>query len=119
MLGYVDPPLPPGFDSWDAVDASLTVESLGSVRACQDPDGVGPRLFFQRVPEAKTARTGCISMYEWGPGWPATSEWPRSRPRARACNSSGQRALRLLPADDENEACLVMQDVEGNEFCLD
>jgi hypothetical protein len=31
----------------------------------------------------------------------------------------GARRLHLLPADDENEACLVMQDVEGNEFCLD
>ncbi len=24
----------------------------------------------------------------------------------------------LLPADEENESCQVMQDVEGNEFCL-
>ena len=30
----------------------------------------------------------------------------------------GSRRLHLLPADEENEACLVMQDVEGNEFCL-
>ena len=30
----------------------------------------------------------------------------------------GARRLHLLPADEENEACLVMQDVEGNEFCL-
>jgi len=27
--------------------------------------------------------------------------------------------VRLLTADDENESCLLMQDVEGNEFCLD
>ena len=27
--------------------------------------------------------------------------------------------VRLLPADDDNESCLVMQDIEGNEFCLD
>ncbi len=26
---------------------------------------------------------------------------------------------RLLLADEENESCQVMQDVEGNEFCLD
>ncbi|GAA2808198.1 hypothetical protein GCM10010505_38060 [Kitasatospora aburaviensis] len=26
---------------------------------------------------------------------------------------------RLLPADGENESCIVMQDVEGNEFRLD
>ena len=31
----------------------------------------------------------------------------------------GGRRVRLLAADEENEACLVMQDVEGNEFCLD
>ena len=31
----------------------------------------------------------------------------------------GAARVRLLPADDYNESCLVMQDVEGNEFCLD
>ena len=25
----------------------------------------------------------------------------------------------LLLADEENESCQVMQDIEGNEFCLD
>jgi hypothetical protein len=27
--------------------------------------------------------------------------------------------VRLLPADDDNESCIVMQDIEGTEFCLD
>jgi site-specific recombinase XerD len=27
--------------------------------------------------------------------------------------------VRLLPADGDNESCLVMQDIEANEFCLD
>jgi hypothetical protein len=27
--------------------------------------------------------------------------------------------VRLLTADDDNESCIVMQDIEGNEFCLD
>jgi hypothetical protein len=27
--------------------------------------------------------------------------------------------VRLLSADDDNESCLVIQDIEGNEFCLD
>ena len=31
----------------------------------------------------------------------------------------GAKRLWLLPADDEDESCLVMQDIEGNEFCLD
>ncbi|MFG1893264.1 VOC family protein [Micromonospora zamorensis] len=31
----------------------------------------------------------------------------------------GAARVQLLRADGENESCLVMQDVEGNEFCLD
>ena len=31
----------------------------------------------------------------------------------------GVKRVRVLPADDDNESCLVMQDIEGNEFCLD
>ena len=31
----------------------------------------------------------------------------------------GATRVQLLLADDQNESCLVMQDVEGNEFCLD
>ena len=31
----------------------------------------------------------------------------------------GATRVRLLLADEENESCLVMQDIEGNEFCLD
>ena len=27
--------------------------------------------------------------------------------------------VRLLPADDDNESCILMQDIEGNEFDLD
>src|SRR6478672_7032185 len=55
-LGYVDPPPLDGFDSWDAFEATLPVERRGSTWACQDPEGVGPRLFFQRVPEGKTVK---------------------------------------------------------------
>jgi len=57
-LGYVDPPTPPGFDSWDAFDESLPGEKRGSAWACQDPHGVGPRLFFQRVPDCGRGERG-------------------------------------------------------------
>ena len=41
VLGYVDPPPSPGYDSWDAFDASLPAGQRGPVWACQDPDGSG------------------------------------------------------------------------------
>jgi hypothetical protein len=31
----------------------------------------------------------------------------------------GAARVRLLLADEANESCLVTQDIEGNEFCLD
>jgi hypothetical protein len=31
----------------------------------------------------------------------------------------GVTRLRLLPADAYDESTIVMQDIEGNEFCLD
>ena len=47
------------------------------------------------------------------------SAWPRSRPSAHGWSPLGATRVRLLLADGDNESCLVMQDVEGNEFCLD
>jgi hypothetical protein len=31
----------------------------------------------------------------------------------------GATQVEILYADQYNESCIVMQDVEGNEFCLD
>ena len=55
-LGYVVPPPPEGFATWDDFDRTLPPESQGSAFACVDPSGVGPRLFFQRVPEGKLVK---------------------------------------------------------------
>src|ERR1700743_1395850 len=57
-LHYVLPPPPSGFDSWDAaLDAwGVPAEQRNDRSALIDPDGVGPRLFSQKVPEPKTAK---------------------------------------------------------------
>jgi hypothetical protein len=119
VLGYVDPPVPPGFDSWDAVDASLPAERQGSAWACQDPNGIGPRLFFQRVPESKTVKNRVHLDVRVGTGLAGDERVAALEAEADRLEALGARRVRLLLADEENESCLVMQDVEGNEFCLD
>jgi hypothetical protein len=52
VLGYVVPPPPEGFADWDDFNGSLPPEDRGSWFACIDPSSVGPRLFFQRVPDS-------------------------------------------------------------------
>ena len=42
------------------------------------------------------------------------SAWPREAECARLV-ALGAVRVRLLPADSDNESCLVMQDIEGNE----
>ena len=56
VLGYVVPPPPEGFAAWEDFDRTLPPEDQGSAFACIDPSGVGPRLFFQRVPEGKVVK---------------------------------------------------------------
>src|ERR687889_853585 len=110
-LGYVDPPIPPGFESWDAFEASLPVGSQGSTAACQDPEGVGPRLFFQRVPEAKTVKNRLHLDVRVGTGLTGDERVAALEAEAARLEPLGARRVQLLLADEENESCLVMQDV--------
>jgi Glyoxalase-like domain len=56
LLGYVEQDPPEGFDSWEAwaVANEVPRERWGDYDARVDPDG--PRLYFQRVPEPKSAK---------------------------------------------------------------
>lgn len=118
-LGYEDPPVPPGFDSWDALDAAQPPEKRGAVWACQDPDGAGPRLFFQRVPEPKQVKNRVHLDVRVGPGLRGDERLVALNVEASRLEALGARRLYLIEAEGLNESCLVMQDVEGNEFCLD
>jgi hypothetical protein len=119
VLGYVDPPVPSGFHSWDAFEASLPADRHGAAWACQDPDGVGPRLFFQRVPESKAVKNRVHLDVRVGVGLVGDERVVALETEAARLEALGARRVELLLADGVDESCLVMQDVEGNEFCLD
>ncbi|CAM3804938.1 VOC family protein [Nocardiopsis tropica] len=119
VLGYVVPPPPPGFDSWDAFDASLPPDWQGSRFACIDPNGVGPRLFFQRVPEGKVVKNRVHLDVRVGTGLVGAERLAALEAECARLIPLGATRYELLEADGVNESCLVMQDVEGNEFCLD
>ncbi|WP_030955788.1 VOC family protein [Streptomyces sp. NRRL S-481] len=119
VLGYVVPPPPEGFGSWDDFDRTLPSEDQGKWFACVDPSGAGPRLLFQRVPEDKVVKNRVHLCVRAGTGLVgeerlATLEAERARLAAL-----GAAHVRTMLADGVNESCIVMQDIEGNEFCLD
>lgn len=105
VLGYVVPPLPP--------------EDRGSWAACTDPSGAGPRLFFQRVPEGKVVKNRLHLDVRAGTGLVGEERLATLEAECERLVALGASHVRTLYADEDNESCLVMQDLEGNEFCLD
>lgn len=119
VLGYQVPPPPPGHADWDSFNESLPAAQRDRAYACEDPHGVGPRLFFQRVPEAKTVKNRVHLDVRVGLGLRGEERLAALEAECTRLVALGATRVQLLEADGFNESCLVMADVEGNEFCLD
>jgi hypothetical protein len=87
--------------------------------ACIDPSGVGPRLYFQRVPESKVVKNRVHLDVRVGTGLVGAERLAALEAECVRLEALGAVRGQLLLADEENESCQLMQDVEGNEFCLD
>ena len=119
VLGYVVPPPPEGFAGWDDYERTLPPEAQDGSFACVDPTGAGPRLFFQRVPEGKVAKNRVHLDVRAGTGLVGAERQATLEAEGDRLVALGATKVRMMVADEVNESCLVMQDVEGNEFCLD
>jgi len=119
VLGYVVPPPPEGFATWADFDRSLPAERQGAGFACGDPTGVGPRLYFQRVPEGKIVKNRVHLDVRVGTGLVGEERLAALEAERARLAALGAVHVRTMLADGEEESCIVMQDVEGNEFCLD
>ncbi len=121
-LGYETDAPPPGFDSWDAaLDAfGVPPERRNDASACHDPDGHGPRLFFQRVPEGKTAKNRVHLDVRAAPGLQGDERMAALEADCERLVALGAtRVARHEPAPPMGAGHIVLQDPEGNEFCLD
>jgi hypothetical protein len=119
-LGYKLQDPPPGFASWEdwAREQGIPEERWNDVGAAVDPDGRGPRLYFQRVPEPKTVknRVHLDLNISGGPGTPLDER--RERVDAEVERLTGLGATRLRAAEELGQYWVVMQDIEGNELCV-
>ncbi|MFE5598343.1 VOC family protein [Streptomyces coelicoflavus] len=117
VLGYVVPPPPDGCGTWDDYWDSQPPERRGAWFACADPTGVGPRLYFQRVPEGKAAKNRVHLDVRVGTGLVGAERLAAlDAERARLVPLG---AVHVRTLYDGNDACIPMLDIEGNEFCID
>ena len=130
VLGYVHPG-PPGVTlsesadplaAWDDFLQRIGVpQSQWNTRsALEDPDGHGPRLFFQQVAEGKVSKNRVHLDVRAAPGLHgdermAALEWECQRLVALGAT----RLCRYEPDPPMSAGHIVMADPEGNEFCLD
>lgn len=120
-LHYEIPAPPPEFASWDdwARAQGIPEERWNDASAIEDPDGKGPRVFLQRVPEGKVAKNRLHLDLSAGGGHDVPLEERRRRvdvevARLKALGATDERG----PIDQRGEYWVRMNDPEGNEFCV-
>ncbi|NKY97880.1 VOC family protein [Nocardiopsis alborubida] len=130
VLGYVHPG-PPGADlpegadplaAWDAFLAQVGVpeDQRNTRSAIEDPEGNGPRLFFQRVPEDKVTKNRLHLDVRVAPGLLGEERMAALEAEcARLLALGATRVRRHEPEPPMETGFIVMADPEGNEFCLD
>jgi catechol 2,3-dioxygenase-like lactoylglutathione lyase family enzyme len=121
VLGYRFDDPPEGFDTWDAALDSWGVpeDRRNDASASHDPDGKGPRLFFQRVPEGKTAKNRVHLDVRAAPGLSGEARMAALEAESARLVGIGARRTQRFEPSQTSGGFIVMQDPEGNEFCLD
>jgi hypothetical protein len=119
-LGYKLQDPPAGFDSWPAFLTSVGVpeSEWNSASAVVDPDGAGPRIYLQQVPEPKSAKNRLHLDLSVGGGPDAPIDERNDKLADAVDRLSALGASLVEKRQEHGESWIVMQDPEGNEFCL-
>ena len=83
-----------------------------------DPDGAGPTVYIQPVPEPKVAKNRLHLDLRVGGGVHVSLAERAGRLEARAADLVRAGATLLRRHEDPGDWFIVMADPEGNEFCL-
>jgi catechol 2,3-dioxygenase-like lactoylglutathione lyase family enzyme len=121
VLGYVVQPPPEPFGSWDeALDAwGVPADRRNDRSALVDPSGRGPRVFLQRVPEGKTAKNRVHLDVRAAPGLQGEERMAALEAACTRLTALGAVRVQRFEPDGVDAGHIVVQDPEGNEFCLD
>jgi hypothetical protein len=112
---------PAGYASWEAwlKDRDIPEEEWNSASAIVDPDGRGPRVYFQRMDTPKLGKNRLHLDINASSGMRVPSVERKVQVKAEV-----ERLVRLGATNDheldegDGEYCVIMLDPEGNEFCV-
>lgn len=112
---------PDGFDSWREYWISVGVpeDEVGDgYDSILDPDGSGPRVWFQQVPEGKTVKNRLHFDVLVGGGRSVPLDERRRRVDAEVDRLAdlGASVRHVMDSPDQGHYAVAMADPEGNEF---
>jgi catechol 2,3-dioxygenase-like lactoylglutathione lyase family enzyme len=121
VLGFPVQGPPEGFATWDdALEAfGVPADHRNDASALLDAE-TGRRVFFQKVPEGKTAKNRVHLDVRAAPGLAGAERMEALEAEAtRLVGLGATRVARHEPAPPLEAGHIVLADPEGNEFCLD
>ena len=120
-LGYAEAPPPEGWDSWEdwITSFDLPVEELADGGKIEDPDGRLPSIGFLKVPEGKAVKNRLHLDLQVSGGRHLPADEREVLIRAFVAKVVALGAT-VIDEGDLNGALdhVVLQDPEGNEFCV-
>ncbi|MFB6674182.1 VOC family protein [Streptomyces sp. NPDC056390] len=126
-LGYVSEPPPGGHATWreywaamGVPEEELPVGAGDTPESIVDPAGRGPRVWFQQVPELKATKNRVHLDLKVGGGRevPSAVRMQRVTTAVERLLEAGASVLRTTDEPDMGHYAVVLQDPEGNEFCV-
>ncbi len=126
-LGYQPEPPPEGWETWWHYwrDAGIPEDEIEGAEtgsgAIIDPDGLGPRIWFQEVPEPKTTKNRLHIDVRHTPG---RQTMPYAERRASIdaevarLTALGASTAYTNAPEGADYYGVTMRDPEGNEFCV-
>jgi hypothetical protein len=110
VLDYIEQPPPDGFVTWEEALTAFGVDMSDPNRAFAivDPAGEGPRFFFAKVPEGKSAKNRLHLDVNVG----------AERIMAKVDELIALGATLVGDFDEPAGRWVTLRDPEGNEFCL-
>lgn len=120
-LGYVEAPPPSGWSDWASflTDHGVPESEWGDGATIRPASGDGPSISFLKVPEAKVVKNRVHLDVKVSGGRDVDQALREARIRAAEADlvAHGARRQREDRLDDHLDH-FVMEDPEGNEFCI-
>ena len=116
VLGYELAPPPDHHTSWESFSEAEASRPDEGWCCIIDPEHTGPRLLFHAVPEPKQVKNR-VHLDVWV-DQPDPMADRRTFIQAEADRLRSMGATHVRTRDDDGDFYIVMQDPEGNEFCI-